>query len=76
MRAFLTLAKHCVNNEYTLSKMNVPRIAAGHVIDRLDGWAFFITVMREKLVNLHELSRISVNSCPIRAPFGVFLTHS
>ena len=73
---FLTLAKHCVNNEYNLSKMNVPRVAADHVIGNHDGWAFFITIMREKLVNLHESSRISVNSCQIRAPFGVFFTNS
>ena len=39
-------------------------------------WAFFITIVREKLANRGESSRISVNSCPIRAAFGIFLTDS
>ena len=36
------------------------------------GWAFFITIVRENIANRRETSRISVNSCPIRAAFGVF----
>ena len=35
---------------------------------------FFITIVREKLANRGKSSRISVNSCPIRAAFGIFLT--
>ena len=38
------------------------------------GWAFFITIVRENLANRSESSQISVNSCPIRAAFGVFLS--
>ena len=41
----------------------------------MDG-PFFITVVRENLANHHELPRISVNSCPIRAAFGIFSTNS
>ena len=37
-------------------------------------WAFYITFVRENLANRGESSRISVNSCPIRAAFGIFLT--
>ena len=37
---------------------------------------FFITIVRENLSNHGESSRISVNSCPIRAAFGIFLTGS
>ena len=37
---------------------------------------FFITIMRENLANRRVSSRISVNSCPIHAAFGVFLTNS
>ena len=37
-------------------------------------WAFFITIVKENLANRGESSRISVNSCPIRAAFGIFLT--
>ena len=36
-------------------------------------WAFFIAIVRE---NRRDSSRISVNSCPIRAAFGIFLTNS
>ena len=36
----------------------------------------FITIVRENLANRGELSKISVNSCPIRAAFGIFLTDS
>ena len=39
-------------------------------------WAFFITIMRENLANRGESSRISVNSCQIRAAFGIFLTYT
>ena len=39
-------------------------------------WTFFITVVRENLANYHESPRISVNSCPIRAAFGIFSTNS
>ena len=38
------------------------------------GWALFISIVRENLGNRHESSRISVNSCPIGAAFGAFLT--
>ena len=38
--------------------------------------AFFITIVRENLANRVESSRISVNSCPIRAAFGIVLTDS
>ena len=37
---------------------------------------FFQIIMIENLANRHESSRISVNSYPIRAAFGVFLTIS
>ena len=37
---------------------------------------FFITIVRENLSNHGESSRISVNSCPIRAAFRIFLTGS
>ena len=36
----------------------------------------FITIVRENLANRGDSSRISVNSCPIRAAFGIFLTDS
>ena len=39
-------------------------------------WAFFITIVGENLSNRGDSSRISVNSCPIRAAFGIFLTDS
>ena len=39
-------------------------------------WAFFITIVRENLANRGDSSRISVNSCPIRAAFGIFLSDS
>ena len=39
-------------------------------------WAFFITIVRENLANRGESSRISVNLCPIRVAFGIFLTDS
>ena len=38
--------------------------------------AFFIDIVRENLANRVESSRISVNSCPIRAAFRIFLTDS
>ena len=36
----------------------------------------FLTIVSENLANRGESSRISVNSCPIRAAFGIFLTDS
>ena len=36
----------------------------------------FITIVRENLANRGDSSRISVNSCPIRAAFGIFLSDS
>ena len=39
-------------------------------------WALFITIVRENLANRGELLLTSVNSCPIRATFGIFLTDS
>ena len=36
----------------------------------------FINIVRENLANRVESWRISVNSCPIRAAFGIFLTDS
>ena len=39
-------------------------------------WAFFITIVRENLANRGDSSQISVNSCPTRAGFGIFLTDS
>ena len=36
----------------------------------------FITIVRENLANRGESSRISVNTCPNRAAFGIFLTDS
>ena len=38
--------------------------------------AFFIAIVRVNLANRVESSRISVNSCPIRAAFRIFLTDS
>ena len=38
--------------------------------------AFFIAIVRENLANRVESSRISVNLCPIRAAFRIFLTDS
>ena len=40
------------------------------------GLAFFITIVRINLVNRGESLRIFVNSCPIRAAFGVFLNNT
>ena len=37
---------------------------------------FFINIVRENIANCGESSRISVNSWPIRAAFGIFLTDS
>ena len=37
---------------------------------------FFITIARENLANRGESSLISVNLCPIRAAFSIFLTDS
>ena len=37
---------------------------------------FFITIVRDNLVNCGDLSRVSVNSCSICAAFDVFLTNS
>ena len=39
-------------------------------------WPFFITIVREKLANCGDSSRISVNSYPICDAFGIFLTDS
>ena len=39
-------------------------------------WALFITIVRENLANRGDSSRIFVNSCPIRAAFGIFFTDS
>ena len=38
--------------------------------------AFFMTIVRENLANRGDSSLISVNSSPISAAFGVFLTDS
>ena len=37
---------------------------------------FFITIVRENLANRGESPQIAVNTCPIRAAFGIFLTDS
>ena len=37
---------------------------------------FFITIVRESHEYRRDSWRISVNSCPIRAAFGIFLTDS
>ena len=39
------------------------------------GWAFFITIVREILVNRHESSGVSLNLCPIRTEFDIFLNN-
>ena len=36
--------------------------------------AFFITIVRENLANRGESSLISLNSCQIRAAFGIFMS--
>ena len=35
--------------------------------------AFFITIVKENLANCGQSLRIAVNSCPIRAAFGMIL---
>ena len=50
------------------------RLVSGFVCKTV--WAFFIIIVRENLANRGESSRISINSCTIRALFGIFLTDS